>query len=303
MAEARPDRVLRRYSEVSAALRDPNLLIVGARPESQPEAGSPRAEIQAGLPAERISAWQERLEGLAHQIVDRLPSNRPLDLIAEFARPWGQAAAEMVTGVAATDRLTQLAAEVSSATADPYDAELRARAAAASSEMDAFFPGRIPPKDASTFVALSQTLVSLLANCWLPLVERPDEIERLAMNPDWMPRAVEEMLRVAGVPRMVFRRAPTGERLTLMLAAANRDPDQFPDPDRLDVSRTPAGQLSLGGWLHSCVGGPLIRMAIGVATATWVPRFAAADSSATVEWRGGPILRWPTALLIRLKSI
>jgi cytochrome P450 len=144
--------------------------------------------------------------------------------------------------------------------------------------------------------------VHLLANCWLPLVERPDEIERLAANPDWMPRAVEEMLRVAGVPRMVFRRAATGERLTLMLADANRDPEQFADPDRLDVSRAPAGQLSLGGWLHSCVGGPLIRMAIGVATAAWVPRFAAIEKNARVEWRGGPILRWPVDVLIRLKS-
>src|SRR5215471_18922566 len=125
MAEGRPDRVLRRYSEVSAALREPNLLIVGARPESQPEAGPARAEIQAGLPAERIAEWQCRLETLARQIVDRLPSDRPVDLITEFVRPWGAAAAEMVTGVGAVDRLTQLAAEVSSATANPYDVDLR----------------------------------------------------------------------------------------------------------------------------------------------------------------------------------
>src|SRR5215470_13780476 len=101
MAEAATDRVLSRYSEVSAALRDPNLAIVGSRPESQPEAGPARAEIQAGLSAERIAEWQELLEGLAHRMIGRLPTDRPVDLIAEFARPWGRAAAEMVTGVAA----------------------------------------------------------------------------------------------------------------------------------------------------------------------------------------------------------
>ena len=300
MAEGRPDRVLRRYSEVSAALRDSNLLIVGVRPESEPEAGPARAEIQAGLPAERMAEWQGRLEALAREIVDGMPSDRPVDLIAEFARPWGQAAAAMVTGVKA-ERVTQLASLVSAATADPYDAELRARAATASSEMNGFFPSRIPPKDASTFVALSQTLPCLLASCWFALVEHPDEIGRLSANPDWMPQAVEEMLRVAGVPRMVFRRAASGERFTLMLAEANRDPEQFPDPDRLDISRAPAGQLSLGGWLHSCAGGPLIRMAIGVATGAWIGRFAAVEVG-HVEWRGGPIFRWPAAVRITLKS-
>jgi len=299
MAGAPPDRVLSRYSEVSAALRDPNLLMVGAHPESQKEAGPARPEIRAGLFAHRIEEWQGRLDTLAHEIVQRLPRDRPVELVAGFARPWGHGAAEIVTGVAAAERLTQLAAEVSSATADPYDAELRARAAEASAEMDGFFPGRIPPNDASTFVALSQTLVCLLANCWNALVEQPDEIARLAANPDWMPRAVEEMLRVAGVPRMVFRRAASGERLTLMLAEANRDPEQFPDPDRLDVSRAPSGQLSLGGWRHSCVGGPMVRMAIGVATGAWIGRFARAGQG-NIEWRGGPIFRWPSAVYVTL---
>src|SRR5438309_8283439 len=101
MAEAPRDRVLSRYADVSAALCKPNLLIVGARPESQPEAGPPRTEIQAGLSPDRISEWQRALEPLAREIVGRAQRDRAADLIAEFARPWCQAAAEMVTGVAA----------------------------------------------------------------------------------------------------------------------------------------------------------------------------------------------------------
>jgi cytochrome P450 len=205
----------------------------------------------------------------------------------------------MVTGVAA-DRLPELALEVTAAAADPYNADLRSRASAANAEMDPLFPGRMPPRDASTFVALSQTLICLLANCWHALVDQPDEIARLAANPDWMPRAVEEMLRFAGMPQMVFRQAAGGERLVLMLAEANRDPEQFPDPDRLDVSRTPAGQLSLGGGLHSCVGGPLIRMAIGVATGAWIGRFEQA-ATGQVEWRGGSNFQWPSAVYVTLR--
>jgi len=314
MAEAWPDRIFSRYSEVSAALREPNLAMVGARPESRPEAGAARTEIQAGLRPDRISAWQTRLESLAQEILNQAPRDRALDLIADFARPWCRSLAVMATGAdeSAGERLSELAVDVSAATADPYDAELRKRAAEASAQMEAFFPGHMPPRDASTFVALSQTLVCLLAKCWYELVEHPDEIARLRANPDWMPRAVEELLRFAGMPKAVFRRAVAdvefgavkiaeGDRVILELAAANRDPVQFPDPDRLDVSRAPGGQLSLGGsGLHSCVGGPLIRMAMGVATSAWVARFAAADHTAAVEWRGGPIFRWPAAVYIRL---
>ncbi len=293
------DRVLTGYAEVSAALRDPDLLIVGARPESVPESGPPRAEIQAALSPDRIVEWRDSLELLAREMVARLPGGDPVDIVTGFARPWCQATAEMVTGVTAAG-LPKLAAEVSAAAADPYDPSLRARAAEAGAEMDRFFPSRTAPNDASTFVALSQTLVALLANCWHALVEWPDEIARLCAHPEWMPRAVEEMLRLAGVPQMVYRRMPSGERITLMLAAANRDPRQFPDPDRLDVSRAPAGQLSLGGGLHACAGGPLIRMAIGVATGAWAGRFAEAGER-PVEWRGGPVFRWPSAVFVTLR--
>ena len=92
-----------------------------------------------------------------------------------------------------------------------------------------------------------------------------------------MPGAIEELLRYAGIVRRVFRRATAdidlggvriaeGELAVLMLASANRDPEQFPDPDRLLLARPAAGHVSLGTGRNSCVGALLIRLAASVAT-------------------------------------
>src|SRR3989442_10575744 len=86
--------VLSRYADVSAALREPRLLMVGAREESQPDAApesaqaGARAEMQAALSTSRISEWQRCLGPLADQILGQTPRDRPVDLVAEFATPW-----------------------------------------------------------------------------------------------------------------------------------------------------------------------------------------------------------------------
>ena len=88
----------------------------------------------------------------------------------------------------------------------------------------------------------------------------------------------------------------------LMLASANRDPAQFPDPDRLDVTRRVTNQLALGTGRNSCVGAALLRIALAVATAALLERFTGADLAGTPDWRTGSGYAFPTSLPVRFQT-
>ncbi len=126
-------------------------------------------------------------------------------------------------------------------------------------------------------------------------------------QPELMPEAVEELLRHAGPARAIFRRASAGmsiggarvapgDRVILMLSAANHDPARFPEPDRLDVRRDASGHVALGGGAHACPGAPLIRMAVAVATGALLGRTSAVEPAGEVEWIGGFSIRAPASL-------
>ncbi len=119
-------------------------------------------------------------------------------------------------------------------------------------------------------VAGHETAVNLIGNAWLTLMRHPRELERLRADPGRAPRVVEEVMRYDPPVQLVSRKTlsaidiagttiPEGEALVLMLAAGNRDPAAFPDPDRFDPDRTGTRHLGFGGGLHYCVGAPLGR--------------------------------------------
>jgi cytochrome P450 len=161
------------------------------------------------------------------------------------------------------------------------------------------------------FVALSHTVPGLLASGWLELLRHPAELDRLRASPALIPQATEELLRYASPARAVFRRALTavtigaapiaaGDRVILMLAAANRDPAQFPEPDRLDFGRGSAGHLTFGRGTHSCLGSQLIRLAAATATATLLGATSVVELAGEVEWIGGFAIRAPGSLPVVL---
>jgi cytochrome P450 len=312
--------VLSRYAEVIPALREPRLRL-GSRPREERPGGDDtalqpgiRAEILAALSAPTLAQWQAQMESLAIELIDRLPSSRPVDIVHEFARPWSLAAAVIVTGANSADseRLGRLARRVSLATADPSDSDLQLAAMAANTELEGSFQKGAIPMSGPAFVALSQTLPCFLANAWLALLRHPSELARLRAEPNLMPRATEELLRYAGLTRKVKRHAiapvtigdipiARGGRVILMLASANRDPEQFPDPDRLDLTRRIAGQVALGVGHHSCVGASLIRMAAAVATRVFAERVADRQTNSSIEWHGGSAFRWAASLYVLLR--
>ncbi|MGH3688138.1 MAG: cytochrome P450 [Pseudonocardiaceae bacterium] len=152
-------------------------------------------------------------------------------------------------------------------------------------------------------VAGHETTVNLIGNGTLALLRHPDQLRRLQQDPTLIRSAVEELLRydssVQQVTRIVMgqvevggRTLSDGELVSPLLAAANRDPDWFPDPDRLDLGRANNRHLSFGNGPHFCLGAPLARLEGAVAIGALVRRLPALRlDTETVEWRPKPALR------------
>jgi hypothetical protein len=135
------------------------------------------------------------------------------------------------------------------------------------------------------FVAGYENAVNLIGHGTLALLQHPDQWAELRDTPDLAANAVEETLRYDAPFQFTRRvaaadldiggyRIPRGRHLILWLAAANRDPDQFPDPDRFDIHRTAGHHLAFGSGIHACFGGPLARMEGEIVFATLTRRLA-----------------------------
>jgi cytochrome P450 len=146
-------------------------------------------------------------------------------------------------------------------------------------------------------VAGHETTMALLSNGLLSLLRNPGQREMLQANPDLVRTAVEELLRYDSpiqhqtrVAAQSFSFAGThveeGQRVLLMLGAANRDPLQFPDPDRLDIRREPNRHIAFGLGIHYCLGAPLARLEAQIAFPEILRRFPGIRlEDQNIEWR------------------
>ncbi len=144
-----------------------------------------------------------------------------------------------------------------------------------------------------------ETTTNLIGNGLKCLLDRPDEKARLAAEPGLLRTAVEEFLRIESSNQLGNRITTTATEIagvplaprtqvTLCIGAANRDPAQFPDPDRLDIARSPNRHVAFGSGIHQCVGMGLARLEAKVAIGRFLARFP--DYVAA-----GPAIRAPRA--------
>jgi cytochrome P450 len=116
-----------------------------------------------------------------------------------------------------------------------------------------------------------ETTTTLISTGILLLLQHPEELARLRAEPKLIDRAVEEVLRHDGPVRTLIRTAneplvlggvqiEAGQRVFLVLLAANRDPRRFQDPERFDVGRRPNPHVAFGRGIHTCIGALLARI-------------------------------------------
>ena len=120
-------------------------------------------------------------------------------------------------------------------------------------------------------IAGNETTTKLIGNGMLALLRNPDQMEALRQSPDLMPSAIEELLRFDAPVQLDVRVAledvefdgrevKKGEGIMVLLGSANRDPEVFSEPDRLDLARREANHISFGRGIHHCLGASLARL-------------------------------------------
>jgi cytochrome P450 len=151
-------------------------------------------------------------------------------------------------------------------------------------------------------VAGHETTVNLLGNGLYLLLRHREQMELLKRQPELWPGAIEEMLRFESPVQLgTFRVAPlpleihwivvdAGSSVTAVIGAANRDPEQFPDPDRFDITRTPNRHLAFGMGPHRCLGAALARTEARIGFTRLFERLPnlGLASEARKGWRGWP---------------
>src|SRR5258708_4676993 len=165
-------------------------------------------------------------------------------------------------------------------------------------------------------VAGHETTVNLLGKGMLTLLRHPAILDRLRNAPDLIPATVEELLRYEPPVQFLVSRTtldeialagttiPKGVLVTLALAAGNRDPARFADPDRFDPERSDNQHLGFGSGIHICFGAPLARMETQIALTELVggleqPRLVVDPP----PYRPSPSLRGPEHLLIEVDGV
>ncbi len=163
-------------------------------------------------------------------------------------------------------------------------------------------------------IAGHETTVNLIGNGLLALLRHPDQLRRLRDDPALIQTAVEELLRYDGPVQRSGRipntdveiggkTIPKGSLVSALIGAANRDPAQFPDPDRLDVARSDNRHIAFGWGIHFCLGAPLARVEGQIAINTLLRRKPALTlATETPEWRESSALRGLKALPVSLES-
>jgi cytochrome P450 len=135
---------------------------------------------------------------------------------------------------------------------------------------------RLTPKEALSFarllfVAGTETTTNLIGNAVFALLKNPPEMEKIRTAPKLLSNLVEEALRYTSPVQFVYRetlgavelsgvRIPAGALVSALLGSANRDPEQFPEPDRFRVTRKPQHHLGFGIGPHSCLGAQVARL-------------------------------------------
>jgi len=174
-------------------------------------------------------------------------------------------------------------ARIAERTAEPRD-DLLTAMVQARDEGDLLTEDEVIATAILLLIAGNETTTNLIGNGMLALLNNPAEARRIQQVPSLIPAAIDEMLRFDGPAQMTSRivteelelrgkEMKPGQVVLAALGAANRDPEQFPDPDRFDAGRSPNRHLAFGMGIHHCLGAPLAVAEAQTAFAALLRRF------------------------------
>jgi cytochrome P450 len=300
-----------------------------------------RAVLQRAFTPRRIAALEGRIRAVARGLIEGFRQRGWCDFSLEFGAPYPTSVIADLLGVDAGDRREFKAWSDAIMTARAVDAESVAAAYGKIFEYFARAVAqrrRAPGDDlvsvlvvaeaegaglsedellgfcALLLIAGNETMANFLGNAMLTLDRHAAAKRALAADPSLMPCAVEELLRfeppVHELGRTLTRelelhgqRLPRDARVLLLLAAANRDPRRFEEPDRLVIRRSPNDHLSFGLGVHFCLGANLARLEARIALEELlqaIPDYRVTTDE--ISWFRTPSVRGPASLPIEFKA-
>jgi cytochrome P450 len=275
-----------------------------------------------------IDSYREPIQSTANALIDAVVARGRMDLAGDFARPLPLQIICRVLGVPA-ERVSWVDRQMvtlAQGFAHQREVEFLQAASDAATELQAYFGELLderrtaPNDDLLTSLANElpddpETRADTVANCVLFVIAGHATTTSLiaagtllllengeTLSHDQIPGAVEEMLRMITPTTIVVTRAAedevvagcpvaAGEHRFVFLAAANRDPDVFPDPDRFEITRDPNPHLTFSAGKHYCLGAPLARLHGEIAINTLLGRLPHLRLDGEPEWRGSFPLR------------
>jgi cytochrome P450 len=160
-----------------------------------------------------------------------------------------------------------------------------------------------------------ETTTNLINNAVLSLLEHPDQLARLRAAPEFLPSAVEEVLRYRSPLQWMMRTPrrdievhgqmiPAGRLVLPVIGAANRNPRHFPEANRFDISRDPNPHVAFGHGIHFCLGAALSRVEARIALSDLLERFKNFELATDQPWQPRQALHvhGPTSLPIRVEA-
>jgi cytochrome P450 len=348
---------LSRYADVAELQRDNSLEffspdMIGRIKDAMKDPASPAAKVSRWLlftdPREHrrfrglmgrfftpraVARIRPLIAAKVEELLDRLDTDGPVDLIAQFAQPLPMAMFSEWLGIPAEDRpqVREWAAAIGRILVTVLNPEMVRRMADAVLACDAYLrvglaERRAAPRDdllselleasyggedisddelvADVVLLLGatyETTVNMLGNSILALLQNPDQRELLLSERSLITNAVSELLRYDSPAQLHGRYTPHdleiggatipgGSRMLLLIGAANRDPEQSVDPDRLDIRRTDPRPLSFGTGVHACLGAWVARLESEVALSMLLDRFPSIGTIAgPLRWRSEPV--------------
>jgi cytochrome P450 len=290
-----------------------------------------RALVTKAFTTGAVARMRPYIAGLVDELLDAWPDHGPVDLVASLAVPLPVTVICEMLGVPESDRgLVRTWSSDLFAAGDPRRIDAASHAIGGyltdlvaskrSSPGESLLDDLIAVRDGQDrlsedelvslavllLVAGHETTTNFIGNAALALLQHPESLARLRAEPQLLGSALDELLRFdspVGIATFRFSTEeftlggtviPEGVPVLIAPGAANRDPERFPDPDRLDLDRGAGGHLAFGHGIHRCLGAPLARAEAELALRAVISRFAdirPAIPAEELRWRHTRLMR------------